>query len=199
MRAIFLSASIPDPARHQRYHATMDVVAIRDAVRALATVVLPHATLFWGGHPSITPLIRVVAESVGVTDAARVRLFQSAWFSNVLPADNAAFESYELTPARETLQDSVALMRERMLGAADFEAAVFIGGMEGVEDEFAMFRVRHPAAEVLPVASTGAAAGIVYRRERARLQLPPSLLTDYAYPSMFRRLLKLSSGPGARR
>jgi hypothetical protein len=134
----------------------MDVVAIRDAARALATVVLPHATLFWGGHPSITPLIRVIAESTGLTGTDRVRLFQSAWFSAELPQDNAAFESYELTPRLATKDASVAAMRERILEAATFDAAIFIGGMEGVEIEFDMFREHHRGAAVFPVASTGA-------------------------------------------
>ena len=191
MSAVFLSASVPDPKRHGRYHATADFVAIRDAVRALATVVLPHAALHWGGHPAITPLVRVVAESVGITGADRVRLFQSRWFSDVLPEDNAAFESYELTPRRETLEASLATMRAMMLDSAKFDAAIFIGGMEGVEEEFALFRRRHPAATVIPVATTGAAARIVYDREREALRLPAALAEDYAYPSLFRRLLTL--------
>ena len=190
-RFIFLSASIPDPERDRRYYSTMDPIAIRDAARALATVVLPHATLFWGGHPSITPLIRVVAESLGITTPNRVRLFQSAWFSDRLPADNAAFESYEIIPSRDSRSKSIANMRERMLTAARFDAAIFLGGMEGVETEFDMFRERHPSAGVYPVASTGAAALLLYRRERERLKLTSELLDNYAYPSLFRRLLGL--------
>jgi hypothetical protein len=198
-RSIFLSASIPDPKRHRRYYSTMDVIAIRDAARALATVVLPHATLYWGGHPSITPLIRVVAESMELTGNDRVRLFQSAWFSEQLPTDNAAFESYELTERKATLADSVAAMRDRMLGAAQFDAAIFIGGMEGVEVEFAMFRERHPNARVYPIASTGAAALRLFEQEGQRLELPSALLDDYAYPSLFRRLLELPVTRGAAR
>ena len=191
MIAIFLSASVPDPKRHKRYHSTADVVAIRDAVRAIATVALPHASLHWGGHPAITPLVRVVAESVGITGADRVRLFQSRWFSDVLPEDNAAFERYELTPREATLAESLATMRKAMLDSAAFDAGVFIGGMEGVEEEFALFRARHPDAAVLPVATTGAAARIVYERERDRLNLPAALAHNYAYPSLFRQLLRL--------
>lgn len=191
MTAIFLSASVPDPKRHERYYTTADVVAIRDAVRAVATVVLPHASLHWGGHPAITPLIRVVAESVGITGTDRIRLFQSEWFTAALPKDNAAFESYELTPRRDTLDESIEVMRHVMLDSAEFDAAIFIGGMEGVEVEFDLFRRRHPTAPVFPVASTGAAARIVYEREREGLHLPAELERDYAYPSMFRRLLAL--------
>lgn len=191
MTAIFLSASVPDPKRHERYHSTADVIAIRDAVRAIATVALPHAALHWGGHPAITPLVRVVAESVGITGADRVRLFQSRWFSEVLPDDNAAFERYELTPRKATLAESLATMRTEMLSSAAFDVGIFIGGMEGVEEEFELFRAKHPHAAVLPVATTGAAARIVYEREKNNLNLSSALADDYAYPSLFRRLLRL--------
>lgn len=198
MKAIFLSASVPDPRRHPRYYTTADIISIRDSVRALATVVLPHATLFWGGHPAITPLIRAVAESVGILGVDRVRLFQSAWFRDTLPSDNAAFERYELTQKKVTLAESLAEMRERMFSASEFDAGIFIGGMEGVEVEFELFRSGHPNAKVLPVASTGAAAAIIYQRERERLSLSDELETEYAYPSLFRRLLDLPSGSVAR-
>jgi SLOG cluster3 family len=199
MKAIFLSASVPDPRRHPRYHTTADIIAIRDSVRALATVVLPHASLSWGGHPAITPLIRVVAESVGITGADRVRLYQSAWFSEVLPSDNAAFERYVLTPRMNTLDASLRVMREQMLTDVAFDAAIFIGGMEGVEEEFQMFRRLHPTAQTFPVASTGAAAGLIYERELPQLRFPQSLKEELAYPTLFRRLLDLPVGDGTAR
>ena len=195
MKSIFLSASVPLPERHERYHKTSDVIAIRDAVRALATVVLPYAELHWGGHPSITPLIRVVAQDIGVTDAAHIYLYQSAFFSDVLPTDNAAFERFVLTEAvpagRATREASLARMRQLMIEAARFDAGIFIGGMEGVEDEFDLFRERNPNATLLPIASTGAAAQLIYEREREFLNLPEELRTEYSYPTLFRRLIGL--------
>lgn len=194
MKAIFLSASVPDPKRDPKYYDTADIIAIRDAVRALATVVLPHASLTWGGHPAITPLIRVVAESVGITGANKVRLFQSQWFSAELPTDNAAFEAYTMTPREASLQASLSVMRRIMLHSAAFDAAIFIGGMEGVEEEFAMFCEAHPQAKIWPIASTGAAAAILYEREMAKFRFPNILKTDFAYPSLFRDLLGLPDG-----
>ena len=60
LNQIFLSASIPLPERDPIFYQTADFIAIRDAVRALATIVIPKAHLVWGGHPAITPLIRYV-------------------------------------------------------------------------------------------------------------------------------------------
>lgn len=45
-----------------------------------------------------------------------------------------------------------------MLSRDDLVAAVFIGGMEGVEAEHELFRQFHPTADVLPVPSPGGAA-----------------------------------------
>ena len=64
MKNIFLSASIPLPERDSKYIDTADIIAIRDAVIALTTVVLPHHRLVWGGHPSITPLVYYVMKKL---------------------------------------------------------------------------------------------------------------------------------------
>jgi hypothetical protein len=45
-----------------------------------------------------------------------------------------------------------------MLSRNDLVAAVFIGGMEGVEVEHDIFRRFHPTARVLPVPAPGGAA-----------------------------------------
>lgn len=57
---------------------------------------------------------------------------------------------------------SIKEMRKRMLEDNEFYAGIFIGGMEGVEDEYTMFTQLHPNAKVFPLASTGGAAKIIY-------------------------------------
>ena len=42
IKNIFLSASIPVEERDRKYIETADVIAIRDSVIALASVILPH-------------------------------------------------------------------------------------------------------------------------------------------------------------
>lgn len=191
-RALFLSASVPDPNRDKQYHDTADRVAIRDATRALVTVALPSMRLVWGGHPAITPLIRVIAEGIGILGADKVRLYQSSYFRGTTPKDNAAFEKVIRTKAVDKdLERSLTLMRRKMIGSEEFFAGVFIGGMKGVEEEYAMFREMHPTALALPVASTGAAALIIYKASGT--SFPAELETDLAYPSLFRRLLQIVS------
>jgi hypothetical protein len=54
-------------------------------------------------------------------------------------------------------------MRLAMLGV-EYESAVFIGGMEGILDEYQMFNQIHPAAKVVPVSSPGGAARMLARQ-----------------------------------
>lgn len=189
--SIFLSASVPDSKRNPAYHTTADRIAIRDSVVALVTVCLPHMRIVWGGHPAITPLIRVVAERLGVTGKDRICVYQSQIFKGLYPADNAAFEKVVKTKAiNNDRQQSLLHMRMRMIKSTNFQAGIFIGGMEGVEDEFNIFCEAHPGALALPIASTGAAAKMIFDRFPGRFS--QDLESDLAYPSLFRRLLNIS-------
>jgi hypothetical protein len=187
LNKIFLSASIPSVDRDKKFYDTADIIAIRDAVRALAAVVLPQAHLVWGGHPSITPLIRYVMERMNADVKNHVTLYQSLFFRDKFPADNYAFENIVHTETTGELASSIAIMRQQMFKENDFKAAIFIGGMEGIFSEYDLFKSSHPAALVLPVASTGAASKIIYDNSKADFN--SRLAGDYAYMALFRDLL----------
>lgn len=188
LNKVFLSASIPYPDRDRKFYDTADVVSIRDAVRALATVVVPKAHLVWGGHPSITPLIRIVMDKMNVRLSTHVTLYQSLFYQEYFPTDNFAFENIVLTEKRSNRDESMELMRSRLINENEFKVGIFIGGMEGVEDEYIMFQDRHPNALILPIASTGAAANILYENQAHGFDV--RLKNDYAYMALFRDLLK---------
>lgn len=188
LKNIFLSASIPLPERDTKYFKTADVVAIRDAIIALTTVVLPKHKLIWGGHPSITPLIYYVMAKLGMNIQEHVKLYQSLWFKESFPADNEKFKNIVFTEKLSDIPSSINLMRERMLTENEYSAAVFIGGMDGIEDEYQLFAKFHPNALILPIASTGGATRILYNNlpsEKKNLRL----LKDYGYMSLFENLL----------
>jgi hypothetical protein len=187
LNKIFLSASVPLPERNPLFYETADFVAIRDAVRALATVVIPKAHLVWGGHPSITPLIRYVMNVLKIDSKEHITLYQSIFFEEFFPKDNFAFENIQLTEKKDTLLESVNFMRIKMISENDFKAGIFIGGMEGINDEYNMFKKYHPNALVIPVASTGAASKLLYKEIP---NLNKRLESDYAYMSLFRDLLE---------
>ena len=198
MKNIFLSASIPLPERDSKYIDTADIIAIRDAVIALTTVVLPHRRLVWGGHPSITPLVYYVMKKLNLNIQEHVTIYQSKFFEKYFPEDNNKFNNVILTDVIDNDRDKSLLhMRERMLDEFEFSAAVFIGGMEGIEGdkekgiegEYKMFIDRHPQALILPIASTGAATKIIYDNLLPEEQKNERFLKDYGYMSLFQKFL----------
>src|SRR5262249_26034402 len=114
---VFLSASVPLPSRNPAYFATADVVAIRDAIRALTMVVVEERIqLVFGGHPAITPMIRLQIAQTGTPVGDRVVMFQSRYFQRDFPQDNDAFEHVELVDAVPNDREaSLRRMRETML------------------------------------------------------------------------------------
>lgn len=186
---IFLSASVPKPGRE--FYGTEDVIAIRDSVIALASVVLtnPQYHLIWGGHPSITPLIALVLERYDLKMSDRVTLYQSDWFREFFPPENQDIGNRVITEKQGDVKTSLELMREKMIGDNEYEAAVFIGGMGGIFDEYDLFTSKHSEVKVLPVASTGAAARALYEKFRERFD--ERLLTELSYTSLFKEVLYL--------
>lgn len=215
MKNIFLSASIPLPDRHPKYYETADIIAIRDAIIALVSISLNKCRIVWGGHPSITPLVYYVIERMLVNNLQRedyslllsveekeqiaqklktqaqkhVKLYQSLFFKEIFPEDNDKFENIVFTENAGDIHSSIQLMRERMFSENEFSAAVFIGGMDGIEVEFNMFKEKHPDAVLLPVASTGGATKIVYDNLLTEDYKNERLVKDYGYMSLFQKLL----------
>ena len=186
---IFLSASVPLPSRNRIYFDTADVIAIRDAIRALTIVIIEQDTqLVFGGHPAITPMIRLQVAQTGAPVGERVVMYQSRFFERVFPGDNAAFEHVELVDAiPNDRHASLARMREAML-AGPFVGGFFIGGMEGVEEEFAMFSRIQPDLPVFPIASTGAAAARLFEASPDLQRDLPELRDEFSYLTLMRQL-----------
>ncbi|MEB3791712.1 hypothetical protein [Acinetobacter sp. IK40] len=187
LKKIFLSASIPLADRDPKYFDTADNTAIRDAVIALSRIVLPKAELVWGGHPSITPLIRAVLEKQNLQISEHVTLYQSNFFLKKFPSDNNFFEKLIITDELKDQKESLGLMRKKMIVGNNFCAAIFIGGMDGVEDEYKLFKEAHPDVPVFPIASTGAASRILYFQENFKNE---RLLTDFCYLPLFDELFE---------
>jgi hypothetical protein len=188
---IFLSASVPLPSRHPSYFQTADFVAIRDAVRALTMVVIERkAELVFGGHPAITPMIRLQIAQNRKEMSKLFVLFQSRYFQSAFPRDNSAFGRVRLVDAvRGDLDASLLRMRKKMLGGR-FSGGFFVGGMNGVEDEYALFGELHAGVPRFPVASTGAAASKLFDADSA-LRRYPELRDEISYLTLMRNLVDL--------
>lgn len=182
---VFLSASIPLPERDRRYFETADVLAIREAIKALVEIVLPMGRITCGGHPAITPLLAFFVREAGL-DSHHLTIFQSRFFEHTLPEENAEFQDVRLVDAVEAdREQSLIAMRIAMIESRPFAAGVFIGGMEGVSAEAELFAQLKPNATRLPIASTGAAAADVFRGGIFSNEFE----TELTYPTLFRRHL----------
>jgi hypothetical protein len=188
--AIFLSASVPDPNGAPKYFRTADPLAIGAAVSGLVYITLGRRLSVWGGHPAITPMIWAAANDIGVDYATWVHLYQSRFFEDDFPAENAHFQNVTYVDAIANDRNaSLIEMRQRMLKDYQYQAGVFIGGMKGIEDEFDLFRQLHPTATIVPIASTGGAALLIYQHTAS---LPVDLIGSLDYVGILHRELKIS-------
>lgn len=155
---IFLSASVPLPGRGD-YEKTADPLLIQSAVRAFAEIVLGRRRIVWGGHPTITPVLMEACIHLGVSYSNAVVLYQSKFFEEEFPEENAFFRNVEFTDkVADDRQASLVSMRHKMLSRPNLSAAVFIGGMDGVSEEAEIFQHYHSQSAQVFVGSTGGAA-----------------------------------------
>lgn len=195
--SIFLSASIPDPGR---WEGEFNALEITDAVVALArTALTAGVRLITAAHPTIAPLLLYVAAELPDELEAQVTIYQSAVFEKILPPATQRFEVEGIATINwtEPIEGessevdnrgrSLELMRRQMLEETQPSAAVFIGGMEGIEDEFALFAELRPEAPTYPIAAPGGEA----RHLVERMQAPPlpELLESRVYPTLWSRVL----------
>lgn len=188
--AIFLSAGVPDPKRGPQYAKTADSVAITAAVSALVHVTLGRRLLVWGGQPAITPMIWVVADGLQVDYGSWVKLYQSKHFQDEYPDDNQRFQNVTYTEeVGADRERSLLLMRERMFSEFSFTAAVFIGGMGGIVQEYTLLRQLQPKAAMIPVTSTGGGTLEVAQHIG---KVADDLAQDLDYVALFHRHLDVS-------
>jgi SLOG cluster3 family len=191
--AVFLSAGVPDPAA-PHFRGEGDSVAISAAVSALLEVTLGRRKLVWGGHPAITPMVWAFAESMGVDYGEWVLLYQSLRFGDEFPEETALFLNVVFTErVGDDINASLAVMRNLMIEENEFEAAVFIGGMQGILDEYLLFSEKAPEAAIVPVASTGGAALVL----NEMLGKDPALASNLDYVQLMYD--KLGIDPNERR
>ncbi len=193
-KSVFLSASVPDPARDERFSRIPDAAfQIEQAVVSLARAVFSEGgRLVFGGHPSISPLVATVAgeyrapnlaEGGGERSRPQVAIYQSEAFRESLPQDTdllirlgladehwiEAVEGERFIPGQGSAHDqcprSLQLMRERLLTDTDPVAMVCIGGMDGVLIEADMFGSLPSHRPIFTLAYTGGAASLLPEEE----------------------------------
>lgn len=159
---VFLSASFPSGKRAAKFKP-FDPGAIADAVTAIVRAVLAaKGRLLFGGHPTITPLVLMVASELDAKGS--VDVFQSLWFEGQIThetrsLEKAGFGEIHWIEERRTRKKSLQTMRHAMLGQdRKLVAGVFVGGMEGVLEEFELFQELQPCVPRVSFVGPGGAA-----------------------------------------
>lgn len=195
-RFVFLSASIPDP---DRWSGDYDAYEITDAVVAITKAVLAASgRVVCAAHPTIAPLLVTVANDFPRADRPHVVVYQSRLFEDRIPdeidelakpgvgdvvwTDAAPGES----PDGER-HKSLEILRQRMLDESDPAAAIFVGGMEGILDEFEMFLERYPDRPTYAFGKPGGEAREVL--ERIDSELKKDLAGSDVYPALMRHVI----------
>ena len=188
---IFLSASFPsDDERGRRFPADPGLVA--DAVAAISQAILRSgARIVSGGHPTITPLLLFICDQNDWHE--RLDIYQSERYRDRIPAETwrlseQGFGSLHFTPSVGDEKTDLLTMRQALFDESQPRAAVFVGGMEGILDEWEMAKER--GILCVPVPSSGGAAA---RLGAPDIEDPESrqLLTSQSFPLVGREIVRL--------
>ncbi len=198
-RAVFLSASIPDP---ERWDGAFDAREITDAVVAASRAVLTAGgILVTAAHPTIAPLLLYVAGEFPrrPDQPASVVIYQSNLFHDVLPEATRRFQASgvgelrltQAAPGDQPLPTkwdrSLLTMRAQMFAETDPVAGVFVGGMTGIRQEYELLASRHPRPLLYSVGRPGGEASQL----AGEIETPLNglLRTGDVYPSLFREVI----------
>lgn len=214
-KVIFLSASLPQPNRNEKYFKTANPLEITDAVIAVARAVFSRkGKIVFGGHPTISPLILSVGNEflrffeedylpfVYIYQPNFLKLEVSKYTKEL--AKEGIGEIRWVESVNDDSERSLSIMRERMLSEMKPIAAIFIGGMDGIEEEFDMFVKMYPKNPVYPIGSVGGASKILleekiiqpmkrrkwsFKWEYSSSEIPNEFNTLKIYPSLANRIL----------
>jgi hypothetical protein len=197
-KVVFLSASFPSRERNEHFFETADPDEITLALVATCRAVFATGgRLVFGGHPSVTPLIMMVAEEYlpeGIEDRRTLRsngravviAYQSESFRAATSESTRNLEEWGLgelrwveargeeprftskgTLVHGSADFALQAMREQMLRETKPVAAIFIGGMEGIHDEAATFRRICEGRPLYFIGAPGGAARELAQKEPA--------------------------------
>jgi hypothetical protein len=186
---VFVSAGFPSGKRGEPF-APYDTGAIGFAATEVVRAVLEaEGRIVFGAQPAISPLVLRVAVELGRREV--VDVFQSRFFEGRIPGETMRLidEGYAVPHWTERVggEDpgpSLERMRAEML-AHPFDAAVFIGGMEGILDEYE--RLSDRPIPLLPLTAPGGAARKL-RPSGVGERLAPVLGSPY-YPDVARQIV----------
>lgn len=195
---VFIAASFPSGPRAEPWPVS-DGSAVAEAVTAaVRTIIGMDGKVLFGGHPTITPLVLMVANEYDVR--GRVDVYQSAWFADeITPAtrrlEQTGAGTIHMVPARTTRDDSLKVMRTEMLSLSSIRGGLFVGGMEGIVDEHERFGDAHPDLPRLVVAGPGGAAATLSTDPTVTSAVRELLVSSRQYPYVLAEAIATLADP----
>ena len=189
---LLISASFPSGERGERFQP-YDAAAVADAVAAVVRVTFAmDGSVVFGGHPTITPLVLMIGSEFGLKQ--RVDIFQSKWFEDKITPEtwmliDSGLGRLHWTRRCETLGESLALMRKEMMQSMRPSATVFVGGMEGIKDEYELCAELLPHVPKIPIAGPGGAAARLPMADVRELGFDEELVRSESYPFVAARVM----------
>ena len=191
---VFLSASFPSGQRGAGFRP-YDAVAVAEAVTALAQSVLTAGgRLVFGAHPTISPLVLLVAGELGRLEV--VEIHQSRHFEGRVPQETLDLVDrgygiirWSAADPADDLAASLHRMRREMLGESPLAAGVFVGGMEGVREEYEMLAELQPLVPRVPLRAPGGATRGLAPSRHPVVERLGNLLDSPRYPAVARALV----------
>jgi len=146
--------------------------------------------IVFGGHPTITPLMRQAA--VKLNSKNIVDLYQLKRFKNLAPKEIWDADVFykinwfgdESDPIEDNLDSELGEMRDAMAAAS--EAAIFIGGriteslstLKGIRDEYQRFMAKHPQGPVYLTGFMDGETGNIIRELKKKNEKEENGLSD---------------------
>jgi hypothetical protein len=173
---LFLSVSLPSADRHQNYYLNTNPLNITNAVVSFIESILKrNGKIIFGGHPTISPLVLTVAKKFisslnGEKDPIRIYIYQSEMFKDKISKftnellDLGIGKIIWTKSFNDLREKSLYDMRVQMLKEHNISAGIFIGGMEGIEREFDLFKEIYPETPIYLIGSSGGATKILFEK-----------------------------------
>ena len=170
---IFLSVSLPSADRHQKYYLNTNPLNITNAVVSfIESILKSYGKIIFGGHPTISPLVLTVAKKFisilnSEKDPVRIYIYQSEMFRDKISKftnellDLGIGKIIWTKGFNDLREKSLNDMRVQMLKEHNISAGIFIGGMEGIEEEFDLFKDIYPETPMYLIGSSGGATKIL--------------------------------------
>ncbi len=183
--SVMLSASVPN-----ELSSLMDAQDILTALILFTQkIIASGGQIVFGGHPTVTPLVRKAALSINGEKEA-VLLYQLRRFREQAPEEIRDIEAFREIHWIGSEQGDVPMelelseMRDAMCGAS--QAAIFIGGKTsgylgnkpGIRDEYERFLKQNPGGPVYLLGVMNGETGRIIQELEQQKQHEPNCLSD---------------------